>query len=74
MYLYSKHEYESCVRDSLVLFSVFVRQKVTVNENLSFVDYASGLRLPNCSKLVINPKNDNNDTNSDITLSSILST
>ena len=58
--IFAKHQYESCVRDSLVLFSVFVRQKVTVNENVSFTDYTSGLRLPNCSKLVIYPKNDNN--------------
>ena len=27
---------------------------VTVNENVSFTDYASGIRLPDCSKLVIN--------------------
>ena len=26
---------------------------VTVNENVSFTDYASGIRLPDCSKLVI---------------------
>ena len=70
-YFYSNHEYESCVRDSLVLFSVFVRQKVTINENLSFTDYRSGLQLSNCSKLAINLKNDNNATNSDITPSSV---
>ena len=68
--IFAKHQYESCVRDSLVLFSVFVRQKVTVNENVSFTHYTSELRLPNCSKLAINPKNDNNVTNSDITPSS----
>ena len=69
-YLYSKYQYENCVRDYLVLFSVFVRQKVTVNENVSFTDYTSGFRLPNCSKLAINPKNDKDVINSDITLSS----
>ena len=49
---YSKHKNENCVRDSLALFSVFVRQKVTVNEKVSFADYTSRLRLTNCSKLV----------------------
>ena len=47
------------------MFSVFVRQKVTVNENVSFTDYTSGLRLQNGSKLTINRKNDNDVTNSD---------
>ena len=28
----------SCVRDFLVLFSVFVRQKVTITENITFAD------------------------------------
>ena len=69
-YFYSKHEYEICVRDSLVLFSVFVKQNVTVNENVSFTDYTSRLQLSNCSKLAINRKNDNEATNSDITPSS----
>ena len=59
---------ESCVRNSLVLFSV--RQKVTDNENVSFTDYTSGLRLLNYSKLAINSKNDNDVTNSDKSLSS----
>ena len=66
-YLHSKHQYESCVRDPLVLFSVFVKEKVTINENISFTDYTSGLRRLNCFKLVINSKNDNDVTNSDIT-------
>ena len=61
---------ENYVSYSLVLFSIFVRQKVTVNENVSFTDYTSGFRLPNCSKLAINPKNDKVVINSDITLSS----
>ena len=69
-YLYSKHQYESCVRDSLVPFSVFVRQKVTFSENVDFTDYTSGLRLPNCFKLTINSKNDNDITNSNVTPSS----
>ena len=45
---------ESCVRDIIVLFLVFVRSKVIVNENISFIDYASGIRLPDSSKLAIN--------------------
>ena len=48
--------------DSLVLFSVIVRQKVTANENVSFTDYVSGLRLPDYSELPKNPKNDNDVT------------
>ena len=47
-YLYSKQQCESCLRDFLVLFSVFVRQKVTVTENITFATFcvrnpASGL-------------------------------
>ena len=44
------------------MFSVFVRWKVTINENISFTDYASGIGpvwLPDCSKLATNWKNDN---------------
>ena len=33
----------SCVKDFVILFSVFLRQTVTVNANVSFTDYASGL-------------------------------
>ena len=51
-----------CVKDFLALFSVFVSQKVTVNENVSFSDHASGTRLPDCSKLVMNWKIDNGVT------------
>ena len=40
-YLYSKEYHESCVRDFLVLFSVFVRQKVTVTEDITFADSVS---------------------------------
>ena len=57
-YFYSK-QCESCVRDSLVLFSVFVRQNVTITENITFADSVSGIRPPDCSKLAKNPKNDN---------------
>ena len=48
----------SCLRNFLVLFSVFVRKKVTIRENISFTDYESWIQLPDCSKLVINRKND----------------
>ena len=61
-YLYSKQQCESCVRDFLVLFSVFVRQKVTITENITFADSVSGIRPPDCSKLAKNPKNDNDVT------------
>ena len=69
-YLYSKQQCESCVRDFLVLFSVFVRQKVTITENITFADSVSGIRPPDCSKLAKNPKNDNDVTISDMTSSS----
>ena len=45
--------------DFLVLFSGFVREKVTINENISFTDYASAIRLLGCSKLAVNWKNVN---------------
>ena len=61
-YLYSKQQCESCVRDVLVLFSVFVRQKVTITENITFADSVSGIRPLDCSKLAKNPKNDNDIT------------
>ena len=57
-YLYSKQQCESCVRDFLVLFSVFVRQKVTIPENITFADSVSGI----CSKLAKNLKDDNDVT------------
>ena len=44
-YLYSKQQYESCVRDFLVLFSGFVRQKATLTEKFFFADSVSGIRL-----------------------------
>ena len=61
-YFYSKQQCESCVRDFLVLFSVFVRQKVTITEKITFADSVSGIRPPDCSKLAKNPKNDNDVT------------
>ena len=61
-YLYSKHQYERCVRYFLVLFSVFVKQKVTITENITFANSVSGIRPPDCSKLTKNPKNDNDVT------------
>ena len=58
-YLYSKQQCESCVRDFLVLFSVFVRQKVAITENITFADSVSGIRPLDCSKLAKNLQNDN---------------
>ena len=43
----------------MLLFSAFVRQKVTFNENVRFTDCAPGIRLPDGFKLAINRKNDN---------------
>ena len=43
----------------LVLFSVFVRWKVTFNENVSFTDHTYRVRLLDCSKFTLNQKNDN---------------
>ena len=34
-----------------------------INENKSFTDNASGIRLPDCSELAVNWKNDNDVTN-----------
>ena len=61
-YLYSKWLFESCVRDFLVLFSVFVGKKITINEKIKFTDYASRIRLPDCSKLAANWKKGNGIT------------
>ena len=41
------------------MFSVFVRQKVTITENITFVDSVSEIPPPDCSKLTKNLKNDN---------------
>ena len=47
---------------AVLRFSGFVRWKITINENVSFTDYASGIWLPDCSILTINRKNDNDAT------------
>ena len=44
------------------MFSVVVRQKVTVTENIISADSVSEIRPPDCSKLAKNPKNDNGVT------------
>ena len=44
------------------LFSVFVRKKVTITENITFADSVSGIRPPDCFKLTRNPKFDNDVT------------
>ena len=61
-YIYSKQQCESCNRDFLVMCSVFVRQKVTINEKINFADSLSGIWPPDCSKLAKNPINDNDVT------------
>ena len=45
-------------------------QKVTINQNVRFTDYASGISLPNNFRLAINWKNDNDITFSDMASSS----
>ena len=52
------------VRDSLALFSVFVRQKIAINESVSFTDYTCGIRFLDYSKLTKNQK-----THNDVTIS-----
>ena len=64
-YFYSKQKCESCVFfvffcfNFLVLFSVFVRQKLPITENITFAGSVCGIRPPDCRKLAKNPKNDN---------------
>ena len=41
-----------------VLFSVIVRQKVVINENVGFTDHGLRIHLLDCSKLAINCKSD----------------
>ena len=48
--------------DFLVLFSVFLRQKVNIDGNVSITDHASEIWLLNFSGLAINQKTDNNVT------------
>ena len=57
-YLYSKQQCESCVRGFIVLFSVFVRQKVPVTENIRFADFVSGIQSLDRSKLAKKTDND----------------
>ena len=61
-YLQSKQQYEGYVKRFLVLFSVFVRFKVIVNENVSFIGHASRIQLPDGCKLTINREKDDNIT------------
>ena len=48
------------LRDFLVLFAVFARQKVSINENVSFTDYTSRIQLPDriskIGKMTITPQ------------------
>ena len=53
--------WELCLR-FLILFSVFVTQKVTITENKTFADSVSGIRPPNCFILTKNLKNDKDVT------------
>ena len=57
-----KVEIRDFVRDFSVLFSVFVRKKVTTTENVTFADSVSEVRPMGCSKLAKNPVNDNDVT------------
>ena len=50
-YLCLKQQCKSCVIDFIVLFSVFVKQKVTITENIIFAESVFGIRHPDCSKL-----------------------
>ena len=61
-YFCSKQQCETCVRDFLVLFSVFVRQKVEITENITFSNSVPAIRPPDYSKLARNLKNDNDVT------------
>ena len=55
-YLYSKQQCESCVRDFLALFTVFIRQKVTITENIIFADSVPGISKFSKITWVIIPK------------------
>ena len=48
--------------DFIVLFSVFLIQKATINGKVIFANFVSGIRPLDCSKLAKNPKNDNDVT------------
>ena len=62
LYIYSNKWHDSCVRDFLVLFSVFVRKRLLLLKMYVFTDHASGIQSLDCSKLAINWKNDNDIT------------
>ena len=47
---------------NIVLLAVLTRYKVSFIENVRFTDCASWIRLPDCSKLAINQKNNNDVT------------
>ena len=53
--------WELCNKFFSYIFS-FCKIKVAIIENVSVIIYASGIRLPDCSKLAINWKNDNDVT------------
>ena len=55
---HSKQYYESCVWD----FSVFVKQNITINENVSFIYHATGIHLPDGCEMALNRKKDNGVT------------
>ena len=63
-YICLKQQCESWIRNFSVLFSDFLRQRVTFNQNVSFSDYQARIRPPDYSKLAANLKNDNNVTTS----------
>ena len=54
--------WELCQRLFSSVFSFCKIKAITINENIGFIDYASGIRLPNSPKMVINRKNDNGVT------------
>ena len=58
--MYSKQQNGSSIRDFLVLFAIVVRETATVNEIVQLCRLC--LWLPECSKLAINRKNDNDVT------------
>ena len=54
IYLFLKQYHESCVRDFSILFLDFVRYKF---QNGRTIDHVSKIEVPDCSKLIINQKN-----------------
>ena len=53
--------WDRCWKFFSFVFS-FCKIKGNDNENISFTDYVSRIRLPDCSKLAINQKSDNDIT------------